>query len=1055
MIQQHARLNLSGYDIGRYTIRPIALLALLACILRPLSAQHNLGHVTQTRPVTPRRPQLFLQYGHTAEVQGMAFSPDDTLLATADHDGAVKVWNLRTGDQCYSYTTDPSWTISLAISPDGKTLATFVRSGKLSLRDLSTGRLLRTLDNESEPSALAFSPDGTTLALSGQDAGVSLWNYRTGQRLRAISTHVDRTGEVAVLAFSPDGSRLACAGSEVFGDGNVEIWNVRDGTLAANLVIPSVDSIAFSLDSKILAVGTTDLEHDKASVELWDLAQSMVVKHLPVSAKWLAFSPDGLRIAGGNGGDFLFIVDVHTGNILHRMGVSGSYLSSFASPDARLGVVAESGGTLRVFDLNSGKLVRSFPGAAYKFSGAAAFSADGKTLLTGVGSGGNLNGEENDTNTLLRWDTRAGNRQGLPLVSGCTIYKLAMAAQGTCVVTSDIYSRLQVWDLARGQVTHPIADSKRSIDALAVSPDGGTLVLGGSQPKMRRDDKPQSERHAPRDTTDPLLEMVDLQTGRRLRALSGHKELVNAAHYSANGSLLATLSYDDHLILWNARTGAQQGSISTGPKTPECMALSGDGRLAAIGYEYAPVHVYALPTGRLVRVFTLPDQLTGTIALSPDGKWVAVGGSDGIVRAWNLRSGRLREMHSPDNSIAWVGFAPDGQRLATLDGFGFLRVWDFRTGTLLATFVMVSPQDWLVFTPEGYYEGPPGVEQFFRWRVGDQLVPGSRYRTQFYRPDRVQTALSGKPQPVIYAQLRAHAEIRRRRLAAAMAQPKPTNEPAPAKEPNTPTNALKAALTTIGVFGDPQIQERVRSRIKTELAAGADPNTQGGWGTSPLMFLAACGDIDGVRDLLNRKANVDLVDAYGATALLEAIRMGHEELVPVLLQVGADLKDEQGHSLLKLKGDRNALSAAMLRILKLGTKRFNAPVQQFDIEATAWMLLYLGADPNISDADGTAPVMLAYYPYLMKQLLLKGPDPNARNKDGTPVIVELSTGGHTELIKLLLDHGADINATDKNGGTALRLSLPPKCTTIGARRRRCFPRRCIGINWITGTCSVK
>jgi ankyrin repeat protein/WD40 repeat protein len=350
-------------------IRPLAviLVSLLACISVLLSAQQVPGHTTLSRQPRPGRPQPVIQQGHSAEVEAMTFSPDNALLATAAQDGAVRMWDLRTGNQLYGYPEDASWPMSLAIAPDGKTLATFMKFGKLSLRDLATGRLLRTLYNGSDASTLAFSPDGTTLALSGQDAGISLWNYRTGQRLRSMKTHVDESGEVAILAFSPDGSRLACAGGDWTGYGTVEIWNVVDGSLAAYLTSQSVHSLAFSPDGKTLAVGIGQRLQLKPAVELWDLAQRKVIKRFPAkefALISLAFSRDGGQLAAGDGQGLLTVWDVATGTVRRKLGVEDFVVQSTVSPGARMGAEADHAGSVRVYELSSGKLLRLLSGDA-------------------------------------------------------------------------------------------------------------------------------------------------------------------------------------------------------------------------------------------------------------------------------------------------------------------------------------------------------------------------------------------------------------------------------------------------------------------------------------------------------------------------------------------------------------------------------------------------------------------------------------------------------------------------------------------------------------------
>jgi WD40 repeat protein len=202
-------------------------------------------------------------------VESIAISPDGQSLLTCvneenitiqedDLKSRIRVWNLHTGELLGTFCGHSDLIYSIAISPDGQTLATGSADNTIKIWN----PLPHTLTGHSEEVlCVAFSPDGQTLASSSCDRTIKLWNLATRELLHTFTGHLE---EVWSVAFSPDGQTLA-SGS---GDRTIKLWNLDTRELFHTFTGHSekVCSVAFSPDGQTLASSSCN-----QTIHLWDL----------------------------------------------------------------------------------------------------------------------------------------------------------------------------------------------------------------------------------------------------------------------------------------------------------------------------------------------------------------------------------------------------------------------------------------------------------------------------------------------------------------------------------------------------------------------------------------------------------------------------------------------------------------------------------------------------------------------------------------------------------------------------------------------------------------
>jgi transcriptional regulator with XRE-family HTH domain len=236
-------------------------------------------------------------------VTGVAFSPHGNLLATADADGTVRLWNTTTWravDASLPADTATGGSVNgVAFSPHGNLLAAAdatvqvwnPATGVSSPADIATGGTVN---------GVAFSPDGNLLATADADGTVGLWNPATGQAAGAsLQADTGPGGGVEGVAFSPDGKLLASADA----DGTVRLWTLATGQAIASLpadIGVGVKGVAFSPDGTLLATADADGTVGLWNTATWQAADASLPADFGNSVTAVAFSPDGKLLAAAD-----------------------------------------------------------------------------------------------------------------------------------------------------------------------------------------------------------------------------------------------------------------------------------------------------------------------------------------------------------------------------------------------------------------------------------------------------------------------------------------------------------------------------------------------------------------------------------------------------------------------------------------------------------------------------------------------------------------------------------------------------------------------------------
>lgn len=476
--------------------------------------------------------------GHLGENE-ISFSPNGKLLASADADGYISLWDPNTGKAVGKpLPVDPNQLAvvgAISFSPDGKVLASADADGYVQLWNLSTGKMIGqplSASPKDNVFSIAFSPDGKLLASADGNGYIRLWNPVNGNPVgKPIPANpledVNDQGAVTGVAFSPDGKLLISAD----GNGYIRLWNPSTGnSINASLGAPGqsgdMNGVAFSPNGKLLASSDSN-----GYVQLWDtVIGAPVGKPLPSGsdAGNVAFSPDGKMLATADDSSFVRLWDVETGKLVRQLPLGrgkldGNSIVKF-SPNGDLLASADGDGHVQLWDPKTGAATgKPINAAPNDLVQGIAFSPNGKLLATASFSG-----------YVQLWDPTTGRPIGKPIAADTGandlgVQDVAFSPDGMLLATADGDGYVRLWDPTNG---HSVGKSiPASAFAIVFSPDGRLLATADDDGYVRLWDPLNGSLIAQPLPADPL-------------------GIINDVAFNPSGGVLASSDTGGHVDLW-------------------------------------------------------------------------------------------------------------------------------------------------------------------------------------------------------------------------------------------------------------------------------------------------------------------------------------------------------------------------------------------------------------------------------------------------------------------------------------------------------------------------
>ena len=595
--------------------------------------------------------------------------------------------------------------------------------------------------------ALAFSPDSKQLVSASEDKTIRVWDLASRQTLRVIrgETGPADFGKIGAMAVALDGRLLAEAVRPVAPDKGpvIRLYDFASGTQIGLLEghDGGIYSLAFSSDGRHLISGGSD-----HTAIIWDADARKAVHVLKehrgaVSAA--GFTPDGLRAITASQDHSLRLWRVADGALLQEMiGHTDEVVSMAIAADGTI-ASQDKTGAIRFWDGRTGTFINTI--APFPWSGALAFSPDGRELLLTCGSSswcpanpqyvistatgrqianyadhdglvtagaispdGHWAATGDDRNIHL-WEPRPGARQR---DANGVLTTIILGGAGNPVLAT-------AFAAGSPQIAWGTREDVRLVEIVSsagVPPenDRGPLEFVWTLPQ--KDDAIASPQPVPekwqlrwmirdehsRERESPFARAVSVHEGVRVLVKPGGSQ-----GWKSERRVLGWGRYRRNAILI-IRNGSHTTFI-------ERNAASGSGHLAC--------------------------------GITPDGKTVISGGKDGVLAAYDLEGRKLGDFAGHSGDVLALAPSPDGRYLVSGASDQTVRLWNLRTYELLVTMFYAADGEWAIWTPQGYYAASPDGGKLFGWQINRgpernaDYVAAERLRTRFYRPDIVARAI--------------------------------------------------------------------------------------------------------------------------------------------------------------------------------------------------------------------------------------------------------------------------------------------------------------------------